>query len=311
MQFKIDILLSTFNGAKYLREQFDSVLKQTYPHWRIIIRDDGSKDDTINIINDYLKLYPEKIKLITDNFGNMGACQSYAKLIGLSDADYIMFADQDDVWLKDKISISMGKMIEYEKKNSKLIPILIHTDLKVVDNRLNCINESFMNYQGLNGNRVHLNQLILQNCVTGCTVLFNKSLKDIIFPINNKARMHDWWIATIASIFGKIIYIDQVTICYRQHSSNTIGAKKKYNIIMTLLKPFKLNKVKKDLYLAIYQAKSILENKKDELSDYQKKILNGLSQFEEFGFLKKRLFLIKYRLFKYGLRGNIGLFILI
>ncbi len=311
MQLKIDILLSTFNGAKYLREQLDSVLKQTYPHWRIIIRDDGSKDNTINIINDYLKLHPEKIELITDEFGNIGACQSYAKLIGFSDADYIMFADQDDVWLQDKISISMGKMTEYENKNSKLIPVLIHTDLKVVDNRLSCINESFMNYQGLNGNRVHLNQLILQNCVTGCTVLINKSLKDIISPINNNTRMHDWWIAIIASIFGEIIYIDQVTICYRQHSLNTIGAKKKHNIIMTLLKPFKLNKVKKDLYLAIYQAKSILENKKNGLSDYQKKILNGLSQFEEFSFLKKRVFLIKYSLFKYGFRGNIGLFILI
>ena len=219
-------------------------------NWRIIIRDDGSTDNTINIINRYLELYPERIELVADNLGNIGVCQSYARLIGVSDAEYIMLADQDDVWLKDKINISIQKMLEYEKRNSKLAPALIHTNLRVVDNKLNCINKSFMNYQGLNGNRVHLNQLILQNCITGCTILFNRSLKNFILPINNAARIHDWWIAIIASIVGKIIYIDQPTILYRQHSSNTIGAIKKHSLIMPFFKPVKLGKVKKDLYLA-------------------------------------------------------------
>jgi len=296
----IDILISTYNGAEYLREQLDSIINQSYLYWRIIIRDDGSTDTTCDIINEYLKVYPEKFGMLTDDSGNIGVCQSFARLIEFSDADYIMFADQDDVWRQDKINISIKKMIDSESGNGKSTPVLVHTDLCVVDDKLNCISKSFMKYQGLNGNRVHLNQLIVQNCITGCTVLFNRSLKDIILPIDSRARMHDWWIAIVASIFGKIIYINEQTVYYRQHSSNAIGAKKKYNLIMSLLKPAKLHELKQELYLTIDQAKSILEYNEKKLTAYQRNLLNGLFYIEGFNLLKKRLFLIKYRLFKNG-----------
>jgi len=111
----IDILLSTYNGEQYLRNQIESIINQTYKNWRLLIRDDGSQDKTIEILEYYLRKHKDKIVLIEDGQKHLGASKSFFRLLGYSDAKYIMFCDQDDVWLPYKIEKTYNKMKELEK----------------------------------------------------------------------------------------------------------------------------------------------------------------------------------------------------
>jgi len=225
----IDILMSVFNGEKYLTQQLESILQQTNTDWRLIVRDDGSKDGSPDIIKKYCREYAPKIIQLKDRLGNAGACQSFNLLISYalekSTSDFFMFADQDDVWDKDKIQLSLLKMKELEE-GDKGLPALVHTDLWVCDEKLNLICSSFWRYQKLRPWKKGFNNYLVQNNVTGCTMLVNRSLLEKAYPISQQAVMHDWWLALVASAFGKVAYIDKPLIKYRQHSGNNIGAKK-------------------------------------------------------------------------------------
>jgi glycosyltransferase involved in cell wall biosynthesis len=221
----INILLSTYNGEKYLREQFDSLLNQTYSDWVLIVRDDGSIDNTLSIIEEYQKKYPEKIEKLSDTTGNAGVIRSFEILLKNSSADYILFCDQDDVWLPQKIELSFQKMQEMESLYGK-IPLLVHTDLMIVDENLQVIHDSFWKSAGiqpkvLDGN-IHF--LALCNSVTGCTVMINKEAKNKILPFPNKIKMHDEWMGICTMKHGKMDYLPIPTIKYRQHGKNQCGA---------------------------------------------------------------------------------------
>ena len=223
----IDILLATYNGGKYLTEQIESLLSQSVQEWRLIIHDDGSTDDTVNIIINYCRKYPDKIIIINDGIKAGGAKFNFSHLMKFSTAEYIMFCDQDDVWIDNKIYLTLNKMIELEKINQKL-PILVHTDLTIVDSNLNVLSESMFNYQKINYKHGDiLKNICFENMVTGCTMMINKSLLALVGNIPDEAIMHDWWISIIAlKNGGKVGIVDKVTIMYRQHGLNAIGAKK-------------------------------------------------------------------------------------
>ena len=230
---KIVILLSTFNGADYLAEQLNSLLEQTYTNFIIIIRDDGSTDDTKHIISKYVEKNEGKIYRLSGSYENVGPSASFCLLIqhvleeknslGFSRA-YIMLCDQDDIWVNNKIEIQIAEMLSIEKR-AGCQPVLIHTDLSVIDAREKLISDSFIKYQGLEIDRNRFTQLVLSNLVTGCTSLFNEELALKALPIPDKAIMHDWWLALIASAFGRVVFLDLPLVRYRQHQNNTIGAK--------------------------------------------------------------------------------------
>ncbi len=222
----IDILLSTYNGQEFLREQIDSILSQTYSQWRLIVRDDVSSDQTNEILEEYVNRYPDKIVKVIDNLGNIGCIKSYETLLNQSSSEYIMFSDQDDVWLPNKIELSMKKMIQLESKYNDT-PLLVHADLIVVDENLNLIANSFWSYtkifpEILDNNKYYL---AIRNSVTGCTMLINKLAKGVALPFASNVEMHDAWIAINVVLSGKVDYIREQVIMYRQHSENVYGAK--------------------------------------------------------------------------------------
>lgn len=220
----IDILLSTYNGEKFLEKQITSILNQSFVNWTLYIRDDGSSDHTLAIIDNYIKEYPEKIIKICDGGKNIGTLHSFEVLLTQSNSPYIMFCDQDDIWLPDKIEITLNKMKDLEKIHSNT-PILIHTDLKVVDYNLNIMCESFWNLTHIKPTILsNFNYLGVCNAVTGCTMMINSKTKDICLPFSAYASMHDFWIALCVAKYGKINFIKEKTILYRQHQSNQIGA---------------------------------------------------------------------------------------
>ncbi|NSL52037.1 glycosyltransferase family 2 protein [Calidifontibacillus erzurumensis] len=300
---KVDILLSTYNGSKYLPELLLSILNQSYQDWKIIIRDDGSNDDTISVINDFMNQYPEKVIFIQDHFQNLRPCQSFSKLLEYSSAPYIMFCDQDDIWLSDKVEITIKKMLSLEKEfpNS---PLLVHTDLTVVDNDLKVISRSFWEYQKLNPKYNKLNNLLTQNIVTGCTMMINKHLKELVKNIPQKAIMHDWWIALVASLYGGINHIYKPTVLYRQHSGNNVGAKK-YSIRQFFTKS-KYREAFKSVKKIIEQAQQFITVYNSQLSKEQFYLIKSFIQLLEKNRLLRLVDICVYRFRKNGLIRNIG-----
>ena len=233
---KIAILLSTYNGTKYLEEQLDSILNQTYSNYVIVARDDGSYDDTIQLLNKYAKKFTDKFHLLEQDLLNLGASDSFSYLIeyvlenkqslGLESA-YMMFCDQDDIWSLEKIHKQIDEMLKVEKQQTgtKPIPVLIHSNLRVVSEEKSLIAESFVHYQGLEIERNRFTNLVISNVVTGCTVFINEALARKAVPVSKEAIMHDWWLSLVASAFGKLVFIDAPLVSYRQHDMNAIGAK--------------------------------------------------------------------------------------
>jgi len=238
----IDILLATYNGEKFISEQIKSIINQTYIDWKLIIHDDGSTDDTVKIIKRIQAKYPNKIKLINDQLCFGRAKSNFEHLLKLSSSKYIMFCDQDDVWKKNKIQLTLNKLLDLEKLN-KNQPILVHTDLSVVDSKLNLINQSMWSLQKTNPKwSKQLNISLVQNSVTGCTIIMNQYAKEISLPIPKNAIMHDWWILlSVLKHNGTVDFLNISTIKYRQHNFNEVGAES-FSLLKTIMK---LNSIKK------------------------------------------------------------------
>ncbi|NRF31296.1 glycosyltransferase family 2 protein [Vibrio coralliilyticus] len=240
---KIAIAMATYNGRLFLEEQIESILNQTYTDWVLYIHDDVSTDGTVEIIDRYASLYPDKIKVIRDKikFGN--PLDNFSHIVSsiINDYDYYMFSDQDDYWMKNKIDVTLAKILTLENRGENLMK-LVHSDLMVSDSELNIISRSMWDYQNINFRHVDTISLLAQNNITGCTVMFDRNVKKKLFPIPREALMHDWWLAVNVSHYGVIAYIDMPTIYYRQHSRNSVGAKK-VSIFYYLGKIFNIKQV--------------------------------------------------------------------
>ena len=231
---KIAVLLSTYNGEKFLGEQLDSLLAQSHKNFILVVRDDGSRDRTVSILESYAGDHPERIHLISRDGVNMGASASFAfladyvlkskELLGLKSI-YMMFCDQDDTWFPEKIEKLLAAMLATEADNGSTLPIIVHSDLEVVSEQNMVIAKSLISYQGLEIERNSFPNLVISNLVTGCTALINEPLAEKALPIPEKAIMHDWWLALVAAAFGKLVYLDIPLVHYRQHGNNAIGAK--------------------------------------------------------------------------------------
>ena len=223
----IGIVLAVYNGGNFLAQQLDSIADQGECGWLLCARDDGSLDHSPEILEAYAKR-DARFHVVSDSHGNLGAGGNFAELMtvdALASHPYIAFSDQDDVWRQDKLSRQMDMIRNMEQRfpNS---PLLVHSDMQVVDARLNQIFPSFMSYQGIRHEANDpLNVLLVQNFVTGCTIMVNRKLLDIALPIPDEALMHDWWLALCAAVFGRIGYIDKPLLQYRQHGNNEVGAK--------------------------------------------------------------------------------------
>ena len=216
-------MLATYNGEKYLKEQLDSILNQTYKNIRIIISDDCSKDTTPEILKEYQKK-DDRIELHIQK-NNLGVVKNIEFLLKEVKSPYYMLADQDDYWLPEKAEKSLEKLKE-EKAD------LVFGDLEVVDKNLNTMYSSFNDYMLLTRK---INKYInsykvnyLYNCITGCTVLAKKETIEKIIPLptNSKRVLHDHWIGLMVALNGKLAYVPEKYIRYRQHGNNEVGTEK-------------------------------------------------------------------------------------
>lgn len=221
----VTIVLSTFNGERYLAEQLDSICNQTYSNWHVRLRDDGSTDATPQIIAEVVRQNPKRFSLEPDSGKNLGVVASYSTLLGQAVTQYILLSDQDDVWLPNKIEATLAAMRAAEKQFGSTTPLLVHTDLQVVNQRLEPVAPSFWQYRQLDPySGIQLPRLLTQNVVTGCTTMINSALAKLAAPFPNGVAMHDWWLALVASLFGQVVAVAESTMLYRQHTANSVGA---------------------------------------------------------------------------------------
>lgn len=301
----ITILLATYNGEAYIREMIDSVLGQDCENWKLILSDDCSQDHTPKILEEYAQHYPQKIEYYRSGL-HFGSAQAHFMhlLSRYRDAEYIMFADQDDVWHKDKVSKTFLKMRQTEEENRQ--PVLVFTDLCVVDTDLKTINTSFMRQMSLNGNRTELRYLLVQNIIAGCTVMINRSLSLLAsedIP-NHECIMHDWWLGLIASAFGKVVFFDEVTIDYRQHGNNAMGAKdvRSMNYIAERIKTAGF---RKDTVATYRQATVFYEVFSSKMNSETARLVSDYAEMQNAGKLKRLVTLIKGGYWKYGIIRNL------
>lgn len=292
---KAAIILPTYNGEKYLVQFIDSLINQTYQNILIYTHDDGSSDNTNSIISDYAKKYPEKFVVI-DGASTGGAKKNFMFLLKQVKENYLLFADQDDIWLPNKIQQTMDKMLETENGNND-IPTLIHTDLKFVNADLSLIAKSYYAYKNKKAENISFFQLLNNNLFVGCTLMINRSLIDKANKYDNinNIYMHDWWVGLLASLFGRIGFVNEQTLLYRQHEENAEGSrmnKTKLQRVLRWLHIKKMIDIRKQLKNnKIFFCKELSKHIDKSCEYYD--LINGLADIqnkkksERFAFYKK------------------------
>ena len=224
---KVAILLATYQGERYLKEQLDSLLKQTCTDWVACIHDDGSTDRTMDIVKTYENAYPDKFVVFSHESCH-GAKDNFFYLLRAVDAPYLMCCDQDDIWLKDKIEITLQQMKKTEQEAGKDSPCLVCTDLQVIAADGTVQYKSMAEVQRLDFKRTRSCDLAMQNVVTGCTMMVNRAMLPYLHKVEDTDKIiwHDWWCGMIAAEFGRLVCLQKQTIQYRQHGDNSVGAKK-------------------------------------------------------------------------------------
>ena len=302
---KVDILLATYNGEKYLVEQLDSILSQTYSNFRLVISDDCSTDGTRKILEEY-EAKDDRIELYFQEI-NLGVIKNFEFLLKKVENKYYMLSDQDDIWKENKVEKSVEKIALTESD-------LVYTDLEVVDENLNAIYESYWKLKNIYKKIKkynNFNALYLNNFITGCTVISKKEyIKDILpLPDTSKFVLHDYWIPLVVSQKGKITYIEEPLIKYRQHKNNKIGSKKQSDILKSIDEIRELFiRVKKEHFTVFIENEQIFKSQKIKILN--KKALayyEMLSKKNNINFRGWGLFfkLYKYEEFNYAMQNFI------
>ncbi len=312
----VNIILAAYNGEKYIGEQIESILASTYTDWSLFVCDDGSTDGTVNIVKVYEKKYPERIVLLR-NQKNLGHALNFLQNINnLKSASfssnvpkYFMFCDQDDFWLPKKIEMTLQAMKRMEQKYGSKKPLLVFTDTSVADAELNKIHHSFMHSNHLDPKKTDLPHLLMENKCIGCTIMINKEFVDLIKETPKDVKHHDWWIALIAATFGKIGYVCEPTLLYRQHENNSIGSVEFKDYVIRCIKS--LHKQKDALLDGQNQARSFIEIYHDQLPEKEKKILCCFSKLQQNPWGLRRIYIIKYQFYKSGILRNLGVFLVV
>jgi glycosyltransferase involved in cell wall biosynthesis len=307
----LDVLLPTYQGARYLPEQLDSILAQSRPGLRILVRDDASSDATPAVLADYAARHPEIVQ-IDDHRAGLGACGSFVALLERSDADYICFCDQDDVWLPDRLNRMLTRMREIQQQFGAEMPLLVHSDLVVVDASLGLLHPSFCAYQHLDplGGGT-LPRLLVQNVVTGCAAMINRALARRARPIPPEAVMHDWWLALVAAAVGRIGWLAEPTVLYRQHEANRVGAQRwgPGYVLRHALGLFAAEGAGMRLRDGQRQAAALLAHLGPDMPEVLRRTVMAYANLSSHNALARRVLLLRHGIRKTGWARNLGMWI--
>ena len=223
MNLRISVTIATYNGEKFIRDQIESILNQTLKPYEIVISDDASTDQTLKILLEYQKKYPDLIKIIS-NKNNFGFAKNFERALLVSSGDLVALSDQDDVWLPEKLRLEYDVLEKYSNVG------VVFCDLKIVDENLNEIEKKSMweyyNWE-MNGyikGADFFDSIFKSNRVTGCTIMIRRQILNDLIPFDSRIHLHDYWLALGSSLLSDVFAINKQLVLYRQHSNNQIGA---------------------------------------------------------------------------------------
>lgn len=281
---QITVLLAAYEGETFVAQQLDSILEQTVQDVRIMISDDGSRDGTRKILEEYREREPSRIFLnhhkregqFQDRKGMIPpAAMNFFWLLAHAEGDYILLSDQDDVWKKQKVEVLLKRIKELESQFGKDYPILVHSDMEVVDQDLQQISPSLFSYQHGNPARTSLSEILVENPVTGGAVMMNKAMAGWFRQVPDVCFMHDWWIALTAACFGVISYVPEALYLYRQHGRNTLGARETGSVRDLAERAGRQKQVEENYRKMFAQAAALGRMYGDRLSQTQRMVLTS------------------------------------
>jgi len=303
----IDILMAVYNGEAVLERQIDSLLAQTAADWRLLIRDDGSTDGSAHICQQYSARFPEKIRLLNDERGNLGVLGNFNQLLRASDADYIMFCDQDDVWFQDKVQKTFAAMVKLEREGGGAAPSLVYTDARMVDQNLRSIADSWLNYINRAPN-FDIAHICVESPVYANTAMINRALKELAGAVPKEAIGLDAWLALCAAVFGKISFLNEPTLLYVRGPKNVSGVGR-YGLDNYLSRS--LSKHREKIYNVLRQCEAFHDTFAARLSPELRRLLADAARIPRANWAMRRYLLLRHRLFKTGALRNIGMLIVI
>lgn len=308
----VDIIATLFDGAAYLGALLASLNAQTHTDWRLWLRDDGSTDATAELARQ-AAARDRRIELLDAGGVRLGAAAGFGWLLERvpASARYVMCADQDDVWLPHKIARTLAAMRGAEAAGEG--PVLVHTDLVVVDEHLDVIDPSFWHYAGVVPEPATLRRLIVQNVATGATVMLNRALRERIGRLPAEAIFQDWWFACVAAVFGRVVAVREPTVLYRQHGANAVGAR-------AVVRPRwrELPRVARDavagrarlraeIARTATQAAAFLSRYRDELAEADRRFLQAYAGLPRYGLVRRKVEIARLWLRRdRGLWRNLG-----
>lgn len=306
----VTIVMTTYNGEKYVGEQIDSILSSTCKDFLLQIHDDGSTDSTMDILKKYADRYPEIIHIYR-NKSNLGVTRNFLNAICRTATDYVMLCDQDDVWMPNKITDTLARMRNMEAQHGNEIPIAVFTDAVISDGKMNVLQDSFFRSGKLDPSKTDLPHILMENKLIGCTVMINSLLRRILQSHNlpGHARFHDWWIALIAASFGRIGFIAEPTMYYRQHGKNIVGNQSFLSYFGNRIRTLK--KQKKSLLALEKQADEFRILYRDILSVEKAEVINRFADLHNNNFFMKRYYILRYGYKKTGFIRNTGVMFIV
>lgn len=302
----ITVLLTTYNSAPFLRDQLNSLLAQEYNDWKVLARDDGSSDDTIQILEEYIEKHPDRFSLIKGESSSGSAQGNFFELLLRAEDDYIMLCDHDDFWMPEKMEMTLSKMQTAEEELGKETPILIHSDLFVAGSNLHMLHASFADYQKLSPEKTDLKSLLVQNQITGCTVMINRALLSLVREKPKSALMHDWWLGLLAASFGEIRYLHYPLILYRQHSANQVGAKDAHSANFYKSKIKNGSRSREVIKGTILQAEEFLQKYGEWLPEDKKSLVKLYASLKNKNKISRIFLVLKYKFFKNTFLRTVG-----
>jgi len=242
---KISVCLATYNGEKYLKQQLESILDQSYLPDEVIVVDDASSDLTVEILKSFQEkcksLHPQILWNLQLNRFNQGPLKSFNQALELAQGDFIFLCDQDDIWSNHKIELMLNHYVTKKEQNiiDKENRYLLYSDCSLIDDNGRIFEKSLFQCQqkkaitNLSSSTVlsemnsrtteNTSSLFIQNVITGCCAMLTKELRDFALPIPHSVYMHDWWLGLMAANSGQLDFIPQQLVYYRQHSHNANG----------------------------------------------------------------------------------------
>lgn len=297
---QVQILLSTWNGEAWLPELLESLEQQTFSDWELLVRDDGSTDQTVKLLLAWQQKCPDRMTRLDLEGQHLGSTASFSHLVTVSDAPYLMFCDQDDVWFPEKIAMEYESMQRLSAQHGERVPLLVHTDLALINENKLLMNGSFWKWRGFD---VHQQKqgYLLTNTVTGCATIFNRAAADKAFPVSVGVQHHDRWLGLVCAWFGVVHPLERASLLYRQHDDNAVGAG------LTHYQHVSPRSVSERLANWSAQAEVFLKRFGDELEAKDYWLVEALADLRHLKGWERRRQIVRHRLFKPGVMASLAL----